>query len=154
VTGTLSVYRREGRYLIQTMNRTKDFLWIERDAHDVGEEVTAESLGSAVRAGLGVGDVVRHPKKWPTGAAADGLLPPLAGVKNWKVFAACAAGASVDERGGRLSVTPNKRDKDGRTYEPMMDAVITFDEPFSEIPDAAIGTAVIRALDASGDDRP
>ncbi|MFN8074630.1 MAG: hypothetical protein U0Q15_04300 [Kineosporiaceae bacterium] len=154
MTALVGVFRRQGRFLLQTMDRTTDKLWITSGGQHVGEGLGAATLGAAVRAGLGQTTLgVPHPKTWPTGKAAEGPLPGVADVRSWKEFASCAASVTVHEGDdGRVSIMPAKRDKRGRLYEPMIEHEVVLPGPLGSVADEAIGAAVLEALAASDDD--
>ncbi|MFN8074629.1 MAG: hypothetical protein U0Q15_04295 [Kineosporiaceae bacterium] len=104
VDAQVTVWRRQGRLLLETLDRTAERIWLSSGGRDLGEALPAAELGAAVREGLAATTVLDHPLSWPTD---DGPMPGIAGARSWTAFASCAASVSVAaDEAGRVTVTP------------------------------------------------
>lgn len=141
MSGLITVYVREGRWLLSTSAQSDAGFWVETAASEIGAEPDDAALGAAARAGLGAGGRPRPPK---AGTTDNGLLPGLVGLKSWATFAKKAAGVQVTEEGGTVTVTPLRRERS--YFVEQLEAASTLPAPLSALADAELGAAVRTAL--------
>lgn len=137
--GLVTVYRRQGHWIVSHSDRTRDLMWLTGGAVSLGHGTPPpDELGLACLKGLHGARTVPGRK---AGDRSSGPTPEvdLVGARSWRDFALSADAVSLSRRDERITACPLRRTRDYFEDDHERQEVVVDDVPADELGRLVIG---------------